>query len=258
MLSKAIEESLVLLKKYQDWGQHHFVFWSGGKDSTVALHLALRAWDLNPPEVVFIDTGITLPETLEYVRRIAQEWNLRLTVLKPEIDFWNYVAYAGWPHAKALWCRRLLKMKPIKEFYKTQPGWKLQVLGIRQRESKERKKAWFYQRPFIRCTVFDFTYELNPLLKWTKKDVNAYIHRVQIPVNPAYKFFKTSGCYYCPFVKNPTHYLNLKRKHPDLFNKIVEGEKIMRKGHDAWPGKSIMPLVEQQFLHDKLLEASTK
>lgn len=248
------KQALALLEKYRDWGQHRFVFWSGGKDSTVALHLALRAWgDSNSLEIVFIDTGITLPETLEYVKKLAQDWNLPLTVIKPEIDFWDYVAYAGWPHAKALWCRRLLKMEPIKTFYKTKPGWKLQVLGIRKGESKERKEAWFYQHPFMRCTKFKFTYELNPILEWSKRDIARYIHRVQISVNPAYKYFKTSGCYYCPFVRNPTHYLNLKLRHPELFQKIVDGEKVMRKGHNVWPNKSIMPLLEQQFLHEKLL-----
>jgi len=228
--------------------QNRFVFWSGGKDSTVALHLALRVWwDLNP-RVVFVDTGITLPETLDYIQELAEEWSLNLTVLKPKIDFWDYVAKNGFPNVKALWCRRLLKLEPIKKFMKKQHGWKVQVLGIRKAESNVRRKSWYYQKPFMRHTRLPFTYNLLPILEWSESQVDDYINRVQIPVNPAYKIYRTSGCYFCPFVKAPQHYLALKRRHPELFEKIVEAEKVMRKGKTPWPGKSIVPFAEQQFL----------
>jgi len=84
--------------KQAEWiePQNRFVFWSGGKDSTVALHLILRAW--KDPKVVFVDTGITLPETLEYINKLKEEWNLNVTILKPEINFWEYVKnVAGFP-----------------------------------------------------------------------------------------------------------------------------------------------------------------
>jgi len=56
------KHALSLLDKYGDrpWSRR-FVFWSGGRDSTVVLHLALRVWK-EEFKAVFIDTGITLPE----------------------------------------------------------------------------------------------------------------------------------------------------------------------------------------------------
>ena len=230
--------------------RNRFVFWSGGKDSTVALHLALRAWGLNL-QVIFVDTGITLPETLEYIQKLTEEWSLNLTVLKPEIDFWDYVAKAGFPIVKALWCRRYLKMIPIRKFTKKRRGWKIQVLGIRKAESYTRKKAWYYQKPFMRAIRMPFTYNLYPILNWSDRQVDDYIERFQIPKNPAYQIYGSSGCYFCPFVKNPRHYLMLKQHHPDLFEKIVEAELVMRKGGTPWPGKSILPILEQQFLECK-------
>ena len=226
--------------------QNRFVFWSGGKDSTVALHLALRAWqDVN---VVFVDTGITLPETLDYIRELTEKWNLNLTVLKPKIDFWNYVAKNGFPNIKALWCRRLLKLEPIKEFMKKQHGWKVQVLGIRKAESNVRRKSEYYQEPFVRDRRFSLTYNLLPILEWSDQQVDKYIHKFKIPINPAYKIYSTSGCYFCPFVRNSRHYLALKYNHPELFKKIVKAEKVMRKGKTPWAGKSIIPITDQQFL----------
>jgi len=226
--------------------QNRFVFWSGGKDSTVALHLALKFW--KTPKVVFIDTGITLPETLSYVQKLADEWSLNLTVLKPEIDFWEYVAENGFPIIKALWCRRLLKITPIKNFLKKHRGWKVQVLGIRKAESNVRRNAWYYRKPFMRHTKMPFTYNLLPILNWTDQQVDEYIRRARIPVNPSYRIYGTSGCYFCPFISNPRHYLALKRIHPELFDKIVKAEKVMRKGKTPWVGKSIIPLAQQQFL----------
>ena len=133
MSERASREALRLLGKFKDRWDHRFVFWSGGRDSTVVLHLALRAWK-GDFKTIFIDTGITLPETLEYVHNIAELWNIDLITLKPGVDFWSYVRKAGFPIVKSLWCRRVLKMEPIKRFYslKENRGWKLQVLGIRK------------------------------------------------------------------------------------------------------------------------------
>jgi len=246
-----MSERILKVFKQAEWvePQNRFVFWSGGKDSTVALHLALKVW--RNPRVVFVDTGITLPETLDYIQKLTEEWNLNLTVLKPEIDFWDYVAEKGFPIVKALWCRRLLKITPIKKFMKKQHGWKVQVLGIRKAESYVRRKAWGYQRPFMRHFKIPFTYNLLPILEWTDQQVNRYIRKFKIPINPSYQIYGTSGCYFCPFVSNNRHYLALKRYHPELFEKIVEAETIMRKGKTAWVGKSIIPLAEQQFLEVK-------
>ena len=239
--------------KQAEWVEpdNRFVFWSGGKDSTVALHLALRAWRHLNPQVVFIDTGITLPETLDYVEKITEEWNLNLTVLKPKIEFWNYVAKNGFPLRMALWCKRLLKIKPTKKFMKAHPGWKVQVLGIRKSESVARTKSAFYQKSFMKCDRIKFTYELNPILDWTDDNVNDYINRVQIPANPAYDIYGRSGCYYCPFVCNSAYYLKLRAEHSNLFEKIIEAETVMRKGHASLYSNHpiyMKKIAEQQFL----------
>jgi 3'-phosphoadenosine 5'-phosphosulfate sulfotransferase (PAPS reductase)/FAD synthetase len=235
-----------------DWvePQNRFVFWSGGKDSTVALHLALRAWDSNPPKVVFVDTGITLPETLAYVEKISADWNLNLVTLKPRIDFWAYVEKNGFPFFHRLWCRRLLKMTPIRRFLNRLPGWKVNVLGIRRRESTQRMKSKFYDKPFRRHTKLKHTYILLPVLDWSEEQVNAYLKQNNIPVNPCYEYFGTSGCYFCPFVTNPRHYLALKKRHPRLFDKLLQAEKKIRSNWKVFgAGKpTVAEINEQRFL----------
>jgi 3'-phosphoadenosine 5'-phosphosulfate sulfotransferase (PAPS reductase)/FAD synthetase len=73
------------------------VCWSGGKDSTVLLHLALQQAPDIP--VVFNDTGVEFPETREFVNQVANEWHINLYVARPKRGqtFWNVVEEYGWP-----------------------------------------------------------------------------------------------------------------------------------------------------------------
>ena len=59
---------------------------SGGKDSLVMLHLALKAfWPCNLPfEVMHVDTGHNFPEVIDFRDRITAENNIRLVVASVE------------------------------------------------------------------------------------------------------------------------------------------------------------------------------
>lgn len=209
------------LKNYE----HRFVFWSGGRDSTVCLHLALRAWRGLEWRAVFIDTGITLPETLEYVNRLADEWGIPLTILKPEQDFYTLAKRWGFPAApNFLWCREHLKLKPTRKFYSHNPGWKLQVLGLRRREAARRRTI----KPVMDTPRFKYTVSICPILGWTVDQVKAYMRKHRIPTNPAYRIYGTSGCYFCPFIRNRKFYLTLKTRHPNLFNRLINLETHLR------------------------------
>lgn len=77
-----------------------FVSWSGGKDSTVVVDLA-RQVDPNVP-VVFFDSGLQFPETLEYLEHWARQWRLNFTVIPAEPDLLTVmVALGGFDHAAA-------------------------------------------------------------------------------------------------------------------------------------------------------------
>ena len=62
------------------------IMFSGGKDSTVLLHLAVKAfWPAPMPfPVLHVDTGHNLPEVLEFRDRIVTRHNLRLHVASVE------------------------------------------------------------------------------------------------------------------------------------------------------------------------------
>ena len=83
--------------------RHHFeeftpdkivVAWSGGKDSTLIFWLVRQ---INPDiTVVFNNTGVELPETIKFIRRMTAEWNINLIETKPYLkNFWQCVKEYG-------------------------------------------------------------------------------------------------------------------------------------------------------------------
>jgi len=69
-------EAEELIRKVVEEYKRPCVSWSGGKCSTVVLHMALK---IKPDIlVIFNDTGVEFPETYAYVNKMAKEWNLNL------------------------------------------------------------------------------------------------------------------------------------------------------------------------------------
>jgi 3'-phosphoadenosine 5'-phosphosulfate sulfotransferase (PAPS reductase)/FAD synthetase len=74
-----------------------FVSWSGGKDSTVVVDLA-RQVDPHIP-VVFFDSGLQFPETLQYLQDLAEAWQLNYHVITAEPDLLTVlIAGGGFDH----------------------------------------------------------------------------------------------------------------------------------------------------------------
>lgn len=70
----------ILREAYKDFKQL-VMLWSIGKDSTVLLWLARKAFFGHVPiPLMHIDTSFKIPEMIEYRNRIAVEWNLNLIV----------------------------------------------------------------------------------------------------------------------------------------------------------------------------------
>jgi 3'-phosphoadenosine 5'-phosphosulfate sulfotransferase (PAPS reductase)/FAD synthetase len=94
-------QSLTLEQKIQatkvrigEWYQHYdgkvYVSFSGGKDSTVLLHIARECFpDI---EAVFVDTGLEYPEIRQFVKQ-----HDNVTILRPEMRFDEVIKKYGYP-----------------------------------------------------------------------------------------------------------------------------------------------------------------
>jgi sulfate adenylyltransferase subunit 2 len=75
-------ESVHIFREVAGEFERPVILFSGGKDSIVMLHLALKAfWPAPVPfALLHVDTGHNFPEVIEYRDRVAKQHNLRLHV----------------------------------------------------------------------------------------------------------------------------------------------------------------------------------
>lgn len=75
---------------YEYYGGNVYVSFSGGKDSTVLLHIARELYPDIP--AVFVDTGLEYPEIRQFVKSVEN-----VETLYPEKTFFEVVAEYGYP-----------------------------------------------------------------------------------------------------------------------------------------------------------------
>lgn len=79
-----------LIEWYQKFQGKVYVSFSGGKDSTVLLHIARQLYpDI---EAVFVDTGLEYPEIREFVKSFDN-----MTWLRPKMNFHDVIKTYGYP-----------------------------------------------------------------------------------------------------------------------------------------------------------------
>jgi 3'-phosphoadenosine 5'-phosphosulfate sulfotransferase (PAPS reductase)/FAD synthetase len=75
---------------YEHWNGQVYISFSGGKDSTVLLHIARQMYP--DVEAVFVDTGLEYPEIRDFVKTFDN-----VTWLKPKMNFKQVIDKYGYP-----------------------------------------------------------------------------------------------------------------------------------------------------------------
>lgn len=134
-------------------------------------------------EVVFIDTGYHFPETLETVETVRRRYGLNLRIMT--------VA----PHDEELWkvdpenCCSAVKVGQLDRALAGKSAW---MSGLRRDEAPSRANSPIVTRD-LRGLV-----KVNPLATWTAADVDDYIERHDVPVNPLIaQGYPSIGCMPC-------------------------------------------------------------
>ena len=88
---KIAKTQLRILEWAKEFGQNSiYVSFSGGKDSTVLLHLVREMFP--ETEAVFVDTGLEYPEVREFAKSFEN-----VTVLRPKMNFAKVIQTYGYP-----------------------------------------------------------------------------------------------------------------------------------------------------------------
>lgn len=162
-----------------------YVSWSGGKDSTVMLHLVRQvAPDI---DVLYMRSGYALPDTSVLIERLEEEWKLRLHVLDAPVDYLELCETFGLPHVR----KRSTQRKVVQTLKKnhavvwaSQHGFDGLFWGLRADESPGRAALCQAKPRGLRDKTG--VLRVAPLAAWTGEDVWAYTVTGSIPYSDLY------------------------------------------------------------------------
>ena len=188
------------------------VSFSGGKDSLVAFGVAMKALK-GGMELLFVDTGLEFPETIDYVHGFAKKNDLKIHIAKANNAFRENVDTFGPPAKDFRWCCKVCKLGPITDMISREyPKGTITVEGNRMLESFARSKTGFVSKnPFVPNQT-----TLNPVRAWNASEVWGYIWMKGLEYNPLYeRDFERIGCYLCASCL-ASEWKNTERIHPEL------------------------------------------
>ena len=199
------------------------MLWSIGKDSTVLLCLARKAFYGHVPfPFVHIDTHYKIPEMIEYRDRLARQWHLDMVYGENAEALRDKATFPD-GNATRIECCRLLKTEALThtlagdwpryrmnhetglyERDKNTEPYTGVIVGVRADEEGSRSKERYFS-PRDRNNDWDIGDQppefwgqyktdfrpgthirVHPLLDWTELDVWEYIRREEVPVVPLY------------------------------------------------------------------------
>ncbi len=222
-LDKLENRSIHILREAYSQFKSLCMLWSIGKDSTVLLCLARKAFYGHVPfPLVHIDTHYKIPEMITYRDRLAKEWKLDM-IYGENRDALNKKLTFPDGNATRIECCRNLKTEALRHTLSGEwPRYRLNhatgnyevdsntepytgvIVGIRADEEGSRSKERYFsprdknndwdigdQPPeFWGQYKTDFApgthIRIHPLLDWTELDVWEYIRREGVPVVSLY------------------------------------------------------------------------
>ena len=252
--AKIIKSQQRIREWYEHWDGDVYVSFSGGKDSTVLLHLVRQLYPDVP--AVFCDTGLEFPEIKEFVRQTEN-----VTILRPDMSFKKVIEKYGYPiigkevaecvegarkgqpyrirrfdpNYKSMFnmskwaflldapfkisasCCDVMKKSPFRR-YERVTGFK-PIVGTMAVESRLRTQAWLRTG----CNAFENKRPISqPLAFWLEKDIWDYIRRFNVPYSKIYDMgYQRTGCIFCMFgchlEKYPNRFQRLSQTHPKLY-----------------------------------------
>ncbi len=199
------------------------MLWSIGKDSTVLLWLARKAFFGHVPfPLVHIDTAYKIPEMIEYRDRLAREWHLNMVYGQNVEALKNKQTFPDGALDR-ISCCKALKTDALRNTLSGEwTRWRMDhktgkyvidenkepytgvIVGVRADEEGSRSKERYFSprdkrndwnigdQPPELWNQFktDFApgthIRIHPLLDWTELDIWEYIAKENIPITPLY------------------------------------------------------------------------
>lgn len=256
-LKVKVELSKIKIRQFYERLQGDvYVSFSGGKDSTVLLHLIRSVY----PKItaVFCDTGLEYPEIKEFVKTIDN-----VIWVKPKMNFKEVLEKHGYPVVSKEVSQKIYQYRTAKSektkhtrWYgadnkyksgKIPEKWKYLVKApfkicekccdvMKKRPMKKYKcfvgtmtqDSHLRKQQYLRrgCNSFEGKVQSMPLAFWLEKDVWSYIRNNNIPYSKIYDMgVSRTGCMFCMFgvhlEKEPNRFQLMRTSHPKLYDYCI-------------------------------------
>jgi phosphoadenosine phosphosulfate reductase len=184
-----------LIKYFLDYFGDKIAFSTSlGMEDQVITHMISRI-DKNA-NIFTLDTGRLFPETYDLIDRTARKFDITLNVFFPDAadvekmvkDKGINLFYDSIENRK--FCCEVRKLRPLARAIKNLDAW---ITGLRRDQAVTRKELqkveWDENNNLLK---------INPLADWSLEQVESYIKKYKIPVNPLHrKGFVSIGCQPC-------------------------------------------------------------
>lgn len=191
------------------------IAFSGGKDSLVVLEL-LKDVTANF-EIIFIDTGLEFPETIDYITMMQKRLKKKIRLLKNDKDLYSEMDTFGPPAKDYRWCCKTHKLAPMAEYVSLNyPEGCLTFEGKRKNESFSRAMSKREDsNPFVPGQVSAY-----PILEWRALEVWFFILSKKLRYNKLYDIgLERVGCWMCPSGLD-CEFQKMKDLHYDKYKKF--------------------------------------
>ena len=209
--------------------EHHpaavFALFSGGHDSVTSTHLAAQHASFTG--VAHVNTGIGIEDTREYVRQVCRDQGWPLLELRAPDGWYEQRCLErgmpGGPQQHGIMYQRLKddQIRQLVRDHKRYRGDRVGlVTGARQAESDRRMRVHPESIRRERAQLW-----INPILTWSKADVDDYMTNVGLPRNPVVDKLHRSGECLCGALADPQELEWIAFWYPDVAARIRDLER---------------------------------
>lgn len=161
---------------------------SFGAESVVLLHMIAQIDKATP--IIFLDTEMLFPETLEYQKDVTEKLGLTdVRIITPERNAVLTEDVDGLLHqADTDACCDLRKTRPLAEALKEFDGW---ITGRKRYQNGQRAALPLFEKDGQKIKV-------NPLANWGPEDLKEYMEEHALPRHPLVaQGYPSIGCMPC-------------------------------------------------------------